>query len=303
MKKKVQTVRERILVEIVKGLLRSEIAYQGIFQKYKKDTLRFVDIRDWVDDQGQTLLYNLREKSHALFRQMGKGAFHKREWLLDLAIGSIFHEAMKLRENIYQLKVYQPKYSQYQERMGKTLYEKSYLAQFKRIIAKAEEGVAEGMDETRSLFRDTMAQLLDFFKESARNPFLVRFLLENQNILRKVYGPKKTKEIFESMFPGGYPDACRIAGQSYLVSEHYDLSAFHLSEAMKIDPYDRSIQFLLDFSLGMNAYYHNAYTKALSHFTKLLALRPDEEREKGLHEEGGGNLPQDLFRGKRRGTS
>jgi hypothetical protein len=280
MKKKVQTVRERTLVEIVRGLLLSEIAFQGIFQKYKKDTLRFVDIRDWVDDQGQTLLYNLREKSHALFRQMGKGSFHKREWLLDLAIGSIFHEAMKLRENIYQLKVYQPKYSQYQERMGKTLYEKSYLAQFKRIIAKAEEGVAEGMDETRSLFRDTMTQLLDFFKESARNAFLVRFLLENQNLLRKVYGPKKTIEIFETMFPDGYPDACRIAGQSYLVSEHYDLSAFHLSEAMKIVPYDRSVQFLLDFSLGMNAYYHNAYLKALSHFTKLLALRPDEKEKK-----------------------
>ena len=98
---------------------------------------------------------------------------------------------MKLRENIYQLKVYQPKYSQYQERMGKTLYEKSYLAQFKRIIAKAEEGVAEGMDETRSLFRDTMTQLLDFFKESARNAFLVRFLLRIRTSSERFTDPKR----------------------------------------------------------------------------------------------------------------
>ena len=75
MKKKVQTVRERTLVEIVRGLLLSEIAFQGIFQKYKKDTLRFVDIRDWVDDQGQTLLYNLRERATPSSARWGKGPF------------------------------------------------------------------------------------------------------------------------------------------------------------------------------------------------------------------------------------
>jgi hypothetical protein len=280
MKKKVQTVRERTLIEIVRGLLLSEIAFQGIFKKYKKDSLRFTDIRDWVDDQGQSLLFTLREQSHSLFRQMGKGSFHRREWLLDLAIGSIFHEAMKLRENIYQLKVYQPKYLQYQGRMGKTPYEKSYLEQFKRIIAKAEQSVTEGMVETRSLFRDTMAQLMDFFKENARNPFLVRFLLENQALLRRVYGPQRTKQVFENMFPDGYLDACRIAGESYLLSEHYDLSAIHLSEALKSAPRDRNLQFLLDFSFGMNAYYHNAYPRVLSHFTKLLALRPEAKEKK-----------------------
>ena len=275
MKKKARTVRDRILIEIVRGLLLSEIAFQEIFNKYEGDHLRFTDIRNWVDDKGQSILYNLKELSHSLFRQIGKSSFRKRDWLLDLAIGSIFHEAMKLRENFYQLKVYQPKYLQYQGRIGKTSYEKDYLQQFERIITKAEQGVAEGMEETRSLFHDTMAQLVDFFKESARNPFLVRFLLENEDLLRKVYGAKGTKKILEIMFPNGYLDAHRMAGQSYLQSEHYDLATHHFSEAMKINPYDHDTQFLLDFSLGMNAYYNNAYSEVLSHFTKSLALRPE----------------------------
>jgi tetratricopeptide (TPR) repeat protein len=279
-KKKSQSVRDRILIEIVRGLILSEIEFQDIFKKYKEGHLRFPDMRNWVDDKGQSLLYNLKEQSHYLFRHIGKSSFRKREWLLDLAIGSIFHEAMKLRENIYQLKVYQPKYSQYQSRIGKTTYEKDYLQQFERIIAKAEQGVAEGMEETRSLFRDTVAQLGHFFKENSKNPFLVRFLLENQALLRKVYGSKKTKQLVDSMFPNGYLDAHRIAGQSYLQSEHYDLSSHHFSEAMKINPYDHDIQFLLNFSLGMNAYYTNAYPKTFSHFTKLLALRPDEKQKK-----------------------
>ena len=163
--------------------------------------------------------------------------------------------------------------------MGKTLYEKSYLAQFKRIIAKAEEGVAEGMDETCSLFRDTMAQLLDFFKESARNPFLVRFLLENQNLLRKVYGPKKADGIFETMFPDGYSDACRIAGQSYLVMSitTYPHSIFRGHEDRPVRP---QCSVPPRFQPRDECLYHNAYLKALSHFTKLLALRPDEKEKK-----------------------
>ena len=279
-KKKSQSVRDRIMIEIVRGLLLSEIAFQDIFKKYKEGHLRFLDIRGWVDDKGQSLLYNLKEQSHYLFRHMGKSSFRKREWLLDLAIGSIFHESMKLRENIYQLKVYQPKYSQYKSRIGKTVYEKDFLEQFERIIAKAEQGVAEGMEETRSLFRDTVAQLRDFFKENSKNPYLVRFLLENQALLRKVNGSKKTRQIFDSLFPNGYLDAHRIAGQSYLQSEHYDLSSHHFSEAMKINPYDHDVQFLLNFSLGMNAYYNNTYAKTLTYFTKLLALRPDEKQKK-----------------------
>jgi hypothetical protein len=43
------------------------------------------------DDKGQSLLYNLKEWCHSLFRYSGKGPIQKNEWLLDLAIGSIFH--------------------------------------------------------------------------------------------------------------------------------------------------------------------------------------------------------------------
>ncbi len=162
------------------------------------------------------------------------GPFHKKEWLLDLAIGSIFHEAMKLRENIYQLEVYRPKYLQYNLKAGKTDYEKDYLMQFEKIISRAEQGVTEGMEETRSLFQDAKAQLLDFFKASAENPYLVRFLLEHQPLLEKVYGKEGAREVFRQLFQNGFFDAYRVAGQSYLDSEHYDLSSLYFLKARKL---------------------------------------------------------------------
>jgi tetratricopeptide (TPR) repeat protein len=273
MEKKFQVTHDRNILDIVRGLLLSEVAFQEIFKKYKEGCLRFSDIGVWIDDKGQSLLYNLKEQCHSLFRNKGKKPVYKNEGLLDLVIGSIFHEAMKLRENIYQMEVYRPKYLQYKSKVGKSDYEKDYLQQFERIILKTKRGVVEGMEETRSLFQDAMAQLIDLFKEGANNTILVRFLLENLTLLQKVYGSKKAKEIFDLMFKKGFLDAYQLAGQSYLQSEHYDLSSNYFLKALKMDPQNHDLRFLLNFSLGMNEYYRNAYSKSLSYFSKLIPLK------------------------------
>jgi hypothetical protein len=282
MRKETQRIRDKDLLEMVRGLLLSEVAFQEIFKKHEEGHLRFQDIGKWVDDKGQSLLYNLKERCHSLFRYSGKGPIHKNEWLLDLAIGSIFHEAMKLRENIYQTEVYKPKYLQYKSKVGKFAYEyeRNYLQQFERIMLKAEQGLEEGMEETRSLFKDSMAQLVDFFKENSKNPFLARFLLEHQPLLEKVYGSKGTKDIFNLMFKKGLMDAHSLAGRSYLQSQHYDLSSLHFSKALKMESSNHELQFFLNFSLGMNAYYQNAYSKALSHFAKLVHLKLNKKLKK-----------------------
>jgi tetratricopeptide (TPR) repeat protein len=280
MEKKAYVARDRNILEIVRGLLLSGVAFQEIFKKYKEGRLRFLDIGIWVDDKGRSLLYNLKEQCHSLYRYKGKKPIHKNEWLLDLVIGSIFHEAMKLRENIYQMEVYRPKYLQYKLKVGKSDYEMDYLQQFERIILKAKQGVAEGMEETQSLFEDAMDQLIDLFKESTKNIFLVRFLLENLTLLQKVYGSKKVKEIFNLMFKKGFLDAYQLAGQSYLQSEHYDLSSHYFSKALKMNPRNQNLQFLLNFSLGMNEYYRNAYLKSLSYFTRLIPLKSNGKLKK-----------------------
>jgi hypothetical protein len=272
--------RDRNILEIVRGLFLSRVAFHEIFKKYKEGRLHFSDIGAWIDDKGQSLLHNLKEQSHSLFRHKGKTPIPKNEWLLDLFIGSIFHEAMKLKENIYQVEVYQPMYLQYKSRVGRSDYEKDYIQQFERIILKAKQGVAEGMEETQSLFQDAMAQLIDLFKNNAKNIYLVRFLLENLALLQKIYGARKGKEIFGLMFEKGFLDAYQLAGQSYLQSQHYDLSSNNFSKALELAPRQKDLQFLLNFSLGMNAYYNNAYPKALSHFKKLLLLRSSLREKK-----------------------
>lgn len=274
MERKAQRIRDQKILEMIRKLLRAEVAFQEIFKKYKQGRLQFSDITHWIDDRGQSLLYLLKEECHSIFRYVSTKPFQRKEWLLDLAIGSIFHEAIKLRENIYQLEVYRPRYLQYDVEAGKTAYERDYLMQFKKIISRAEQGVADGMEETRSLFRDAQAQLLDFFKASAENPYLVRFLLEHRPLLQKVFGKDGTAEIFRQLFENGLRDAYWIAGQSYLESEHYELATLNFSKALKLNPLDRDGRSLLSLALGMEAYYRNDHSRALSHLSKLVALQP-----------------------------
>jgi len=65
-----QGTRDRKILEIVKGLLLSEVAFQEIFKKYKEGYLRFLDIGSWVDDKGHSLLYSVKEQCHAIFRYL-----------------------------------------------------------------------------------------------------------------------------------------------------------------------------------------------------------------------------------------
>jgi tetratricopeptide (TPR) repeat protein len=82
------------------------------------------------------------------------------------------------------------------------------------------------------------------------------------------------------MFKKGFLDAYYLAGRSYLQSQHYDLSSLYFSKAFKMEPSNHELQFFLHFSRGMNAYYQNAYSKALSHFAKLVPLRLNKRLKK-----------------------
>ncbi len=268
-----------MIFEIVRGFLLSELGFQEILKKYRQGQLHFQDLANWVDDKGQSLLYNLKENCHKIFRDSRVVSSRKKEWLLDLAIGSIFHEAMKIRENLYQLDVYRPKYLLYKRKAGGSEYEKNYLQQFARIIAKAEQGVSEGMEEISSLFKDATAQLVDVLKENSKNIYLIRYVLENQTLIQKVYGPKQVKVIISRMFKRGFLDAYLSVAQSYLQSEHYDLASSYFSKALKMTPNHPDILFLFCFCLGMKAYYNNLYSKALSCFEKLLPIKSKKKKD------------------------
>ena len=260
-------------MEIVRDYLYSYIRFQSIYKKYKAQTLSFDDIEEFVTDKDPTVpLFNLKESCHMLFRYQGEEQCSDEEKLLDLAVGSIFHEAMKLRENLYQLTVYKPRYLQIQNSRQSSAYEKNLLQEFMKIGAKTEKRLAESMTETKRLLRDTLEQLAHLLPRYKDNAVLLKFLLRNKELLQQVFGRRRGLKIIADMFPGGLGEAYDVEGRSYLASEHYDLAAEFFSQAQKYKIHDRGIKGLYLYARGMDGYYKNRYQDTLRSFYKLLPL-------------------------------
>ncbi len=269
------------IVEIVRGFLKSALIFADMVKGYHQGNLNFTKLEKLVDSTGSSPLFDLKEKCHSRFRYHEGEPCNEKEKLFDLTIGSIFHEAMKLKENLYQLEVYGPRYLELEERLGNPLPEREFH-RFRKIILRAEQGLKEGMEDLKELFRDVKEQLGELLREYSKNQLLIRFLLENKALLQKVYGKGGSEKIFASMFKGGIDQAYRTAGNSYLESQYFDMAYRVLKKALRRQPDNEMLQFICQFASGASSYFVNDYEKALQKFKGLVSFK-DQIRGKGKH--------------------
>jgi tetratricopeptide (TPR) repeat protein len=253
-----------------------------MYSKYKAKSLTFGDVENFVSDKDPTLpLFNLKESCHMLFRYQGEEHCSDEERLFDLAVGSIFHESMKIRENLYLLEVYKPRYMQIRSTKDATNYERNLLQAFTKLGARTEKRLAESILEIKRLFQDTLKQLTDLLPRYKNNPVLMRFLLRNKDLLQRVFGKKKGLKVISDIFPGGLSAAYDIEGRSYLESEHYDLAAEFFGKALRYRTYDQGLKNIYLFALGMDGYYKNRYQDTLRSFYRLLPFAKSLGDSKG----------------------
>ncbi|MBW2039723.1 MAG: hypothetical protein JRI46_09020 [Deltaproteobacteria bacterium] len=265
--------------------MRSYIQFKSIFEKYKSNTLRFEDLDEFVTDKDPTLaLFNLKESCHILYRDQEEKNCRDEETLLDLAVGSIFHEAMKIRECLYQLEIYKPRYMQIRNRLGTSEHESNLLRVFEKIGLRAEKRLAESMTEAKRLFQDTLKQLAVLLTGYRDNPVLMRFLLRNKDLLQKAFGKRKGVKLITEIFPGGLGEAYEVEGKGYLESEHYDLAAEFFYQALKHRPHDEGLKGLYLYARGMDGYYRDRYHESLKSFHKLFPLANRLKNGKGYLE-------------------
>jgi hypothetical protein len=262
-----------IILEIVRDYLYSYIHFQSLYGKYKTKSLTFKDVENFVTDKDPTLpLFNLKESCHMLFRYPGEEHCSDEERLFDLAVGSIFHEAMKIRENLYLLEVYKPRYMQIKSIHNATDYERNLLQAFTKLGVRTEKRLAESILEIKRLFQDTLKQLTHLLPRYKNNPVLMRCLLRNKDLLQRAFGKRKGLKVISDIFSGGLGEAYDIEGRSYLESEHYDLAAEFFAQSLRYKANDQDLKSIYLFALGMDGYYKNRYQDTLRSFYKLFLL-------------------------------
>ena len=265
------------LVDIVRDFIVVYQRFQVLFERFHGGSLHFEEVRRLVADSDSSVLFRLKERAHGLFRDRDPDEPLRRgEALFDLAVGSLFHEALKFRENVYQIEVYGPKVEALRADVGAEADD--LVVEFEKMLRASSDRLGESLRETETLLGQTRMQLLallgDAMESGPTNPvagLITRFLLEERAQVEVVY-PEGIESLLARVHDtvlGAYLCAIR----SHLASAHFEEAEQLIIEARGLQgsEADRAaLGHLEAYALGMRAFLDGDYREAVTRLTAWL---------------------------------
>lgn len=237
---------------LVQDFFTAKHYFEGVRTLYeKKGSLPYSMLEVWVGtetDKGP--LWNLKEQSHRLYRK-NRSATSLYENLFDWVVGSIFHESMKLKEDIYQIESYKPLLelglsdnSAHQE-IAKIIEE--YYA----LIDHASSSLKEEMTSIDELFSKGIVHLRAMIVAYKNNALLLRFLIDNKKLTETVFGQGALHQILQDMFPAGTHEAYILISESCMQNGWYTQAQKYLKTAMKTGALHKGLHEHLTAKFGL----------------------------------------------------
>jgi len=268
------------LVEIVREFLAAHRLLRKVSERYRAGALAFDEVGELVGDDERSVLFRLKERCHVLFRGERSDGEIGPTALFDLAVGSLFHEAMKFRENFYQRSAYGPKVRALRRVV---LHDESgLLSEFEKLIDAAGVRIDESLQELDILLGQTTGQFRLLLVAHAEEGAVARVVAARSAELAAAFGTSSDALLAELY--GGAAAAWAQAGRSFLVSGFFAEAASALREAARRGPSPDADARLLHFADGMAAYLEGRYAHAVARLGDWFDAAPAalDEREKAL---------------------
>lgn len=185
-------------------------------------------------DELEKDLYRLKNRIHAVFRY-GEEETLDREYLFDLIIGSIFHEALHLKEYIYTLDSYGPRYrllDQKERHMRTDSHQDDFIKYSREILTEAKENLPKKAIEVRNLFEDALSLLEGILRKYRGSRRLIRVLYLERELLTSIYGKNGLENVYTIMYKGGPMEGYFRVGASFLKNGFYELAVKTFEEAL-----------------------------------------------------------------------
>jgi hypothetical protein len=240
---------------------------------FKERSLFFSNIEEFIDDKGNSCLFRLKEMCHDLFRNSDNANY--KEKLYDITVGYVFHEAMKLRENLYQIEYYQPNQDKASDSL--TVIEKKIVREIEMLTKKAEIRLKEGIREIRTLTIELIGQLISLIELYKDNYLLPRFILEKEKTFVSIYGKREFERILNELYHDGRDSLILRAAKSYLKSEYYDHARLLFRKVLKKDKENKTVLFLYTYASAIHFYFINKLSRSLLFAEQARAIEADIE--------------------------
>jgi hypothetical protein len=247
---------ESAFVDIVRDFLSAHAALRRVASLHRAGRLQFDEVKALVGDGEEAVLFRLKERCHELFRGEGAGADVGREALLDLAVGALFHECMKLRESFYQHAVYGPKVRAL--RAAARPDREALFREFEKILAQSSVRLAEALQEAEILLHQTSVELDALVRARSESGLLARLLVERGDELAAALG--RPLEAFVAEVFGSWDAALERAARSYLASGYFGEAA-RAFEGVRDG--GAEVPALRHYALGMQAFLERDYATAV----------------------------------------
>jgi hypothetical protein len=196
----------------------------------------FEEINSFVENE----LFELKEECHSLFRNeerqdetdLTSGG------LFDILVGSLFHQMMKVKENTYQSERYAPRYAALRRAArgpNPPEHAEAFLREGQRIIQRARRALGQDLAHAVELFSEATVVLRHVLLENSGNPLLVRTLLDNQEVVEAVYGPRSLDKLLREMYDGHPAAGYVLAASDLYEGGWYDRARELCKQARKLD--------------------------------------------------------------------
>lgn len=258
------------LVDIARDFLTAHRTLRRVAARHRAGELRFEEVIELVGDDEESVLFRLKERCHRVFRatdasaQIGPGA------LFDLAVGSLFHEAMKFRENVYTRDVYGPRVRAL--RTAGVVDGGDLLREFEKIVADSSLRLEESLLEAETLLRQTSGQFHVLLVANAGNGYLTRFLVEQADEIEGVMG-QPLEGLLEDIH-GEASLGYALAAESYLTSGFFEAGIGALVAARRLGHPAEETSRLEAYAQGMQAFLEGSFPEAIASLGAWLDARP-----------------------------
>ena len=274
-------------VELVREYIAVNQTLRTSFGRFREGSACFDEVAQLVGDSEDSVLFRLKERCHALFRRdPGVSSQIHNEVLFDLTVGSLFHEAMKLRENLYQQEVYMPKVERLLEQHGRD--DVKFLRELEHIQLAGADRTLDALRETETLLEQTRDQLLALLAAHPESGLMTRNLVENQKLVEDVFESDLASLL--SKIHGDTSSGYRVAAHSYLTSAFFsqaisclDRSEEHAEAPPETgEPRSAELARLRSYATGMIHFSVGAYARSLESIEDWLDSEPSDDEQRYL---------------------
>lgn len=263
------------IVDILRDFAEVHRLVHELAARHARGELRFPKVTALIGEDERSVLFRLKERCHALFRDPATNERRPshREALFDLAVGSLFHESMKLRENLYQREVYGPRVRALHSSAGQE--SKALFDEFEKMLGAVGQRLDEAVREVEALAQRT-ADLLRLLLAEAADEGCARFLTERAHEVEAIFGVPLAVLLEESH--GSLARGLESAGRSYLASGSFEAAADRLERAMREPDAGPGIARLRDCARGLRAYVQRDYASSVRQLSEWAQEGPRDER-------------------------